>query len=200
MRPIPVTLADAQSTLKPHMPKLIQALTCAFDLWTAPDGYAPFHAAHDDSARAKIINDQFYYHANTSFAHDDGVEFNTRRLQRYLIIDDNLNIRFKQLTKNLGSTNYPTQQASAWTSQAFLPDMHMHARLTFGYRLDPFALEIQGAFVVLPNGNPYTINDWVWQVLGSPMENSTFGIQMPLYPADSGSSHVYAYDDYSHAI
>jgi len=83
--------------------------------------------------------------------------------------------------------------------QAELPGLPTHARVTFGYRLDALGIRINDAFVVLPNGDSQTVNDWVWQVLGDRISHDDVTIHvLPLAPDSPPHQEVvYSYDDFS---
>lgn len=67
------------------------------------------------------------------------------------------------------------------------------SRLHFGYRLDVTGSVITNAFITLPNGDRLTVNNWVWQVYGEPID--AFGFQQRLFGGE-----VFRYDDFSKAI
>lgn len=202
MPPFPIGLTDAKQILMPHMPRLLTSMTDAFDLWWSESGYGRFHDAHDKSGRAKIISDQFYYHAKNALAGEPSVDFQEHGLQKYMLFDDRLIVRFKHLKRDFTTANYPTAQAKAWLSQGTLPGLPTHARVTFGYRLDELGIRINDAFVVLPNGDSQSVNDWVWQVLGDRIAEDDVTIHvLPLAPDSPPYQEVvYAYDDLSAAF
>jgi len=192
-----ISLPEAQDILRPRMSSLTKSFSDAFSTWMTD--YARHHVALDASARAKILHGHFYFNAGQNLCNDKGVEFREDQLQRFLLIDERLILRFKLLDHNLQASNYPTQRAQEWVKQLPLEGFPPCERLHFGYRLDLTGTVIQDAFIALPNGIQGIYNDWVWQVWGNPMDMTTFGVQLPFpqAPYTVAPAIVYAYDDYS---
>lgn len=190
--PSRVSLDEARDILLPRMPAFTESLAAAFRQWNAT--YAMRQAALGATAQAQIINDEFYFDANSRLAGDRGVVYAVKQLQKHFIIEERLVLRFKLLHQALDSRNYPTEQQINWSRQYPLDGFPPCERVTFGYRFDLTRTVIKDAFITLPNGDPVAINDWVWQVWGAPIDFSTFAIQLPLVPL-SQQTRVYAYDD-----
>jgi hypothetical protein len=189
-----ISLPDSQIILRPRIPHLIGAFGESWRTWR--EDYHAQHVILNDSARAIIVNQNFYWHAQQRLNDDLGVRFLEDNLQRYMVFDEALIVRFKLLGGGLESHNYPTVRARQWLQQVPLPDFPKLARLNFGYTLDSFGTQVDGAFVTLPNGIAAAVNDWVWQVLGSPLDLTTFGIQLRFPPRLGQQAIVYDYDDY----
>jgi len=196
MNELRISLPEAQDVLRPRVPLLTRSLADAFTTWL--QDYAPHHMVLSTTARAKIINDHFYFNAAQNLGRDRGAIFHENQLQRFIVFDERLVVRFKLLDRSLQARNYPTERAKGWVQQLPLEGIPPCERLHLGYRLDLTGTAIRDAFITLPNGALAVPNDWIWQVWGNPIDSSTFGIQMRLIPfARTGTSVVYAYDDFS---
>ena len=183
-----ISLERTRQILTPYVGSMLRSLREAVDEWNT--GLAPYHIALDAAARAMILNRLFYFNAARNMA---GVEFREDQLQRYIVVSDEILVRAKLFDSRLERRNYPTAHAREWVQQATLPGIPPLSRLHFGYRLDVTGTIIKDAFVTLPNGNLFTINDWVWQIYGEPVE--AFGLQPSLF-----NRVVFQYDDFSQAI
>lgn len=196
MNEIRISLPEAQELLRPRVPQLTKSLAGAFTTWL--QDLAPHHVALSSTARAKIINDYFYFNAAQNLSRDKGVGFHENQLQRFIVFDERLVVRFKLLDRSLQARNYPTERARGWVQQLPLEGIPPCERLHFGYRLDLTGTTIRDAFITLPTGTLAVPNDWIWQVWGNPIDLSTFGIQIRLIPLTRvGANVVYAYDDFS---
>lgn len=187
-----VVLREARSILLDRMPSLVECVSGAVSTWNTD--YAPHHLVLDATARAKILSDHFYFNAASSLS-GRGVELKVDQLQRYLVVDERLILRFKRFDGHLGTRNYPTDHATEWVRQIPLDGIPPVARLHLGYRLDLTGTILEDMFVTLPNGIPEVVNDWVWQVWGEPI--TTVGIQMRFPQLQPDAGVVYAYDDFS---
>jgi hypothetical protein len=191
-----ISLPEAQDVLRPRVPPLARSLASAHATWL--QDLAPLHVALSASARAKIINDLFYFNAGQNLSGDKGAVFGENQLQRFIVFEERLVVRFKLLDNNLQARNYPTERAKGWVQQLPLEGIPPCERLHFGYRLDLTGTIVRDAFITLPNGMGAVPNDWVWQVWGNPIDSATFGIQMRLVPLTRVAANVvYAYDDFS---
>jgi hypothetical protein len=177
------------------MPHLISAFSESWRIWR--EDYRSQHLILNESARAIVVNQNFYWHAQQRLNDDPGVAFLEDNLQRYIVFDEAVIVRFKLLGEGLESHNYPTARARQWVQQVALPTLPKLGRLNFGYKLDITGSVIDGAFVTLPNGIAAAVNDWIWQVLGSPVDLTTFGIQLRLPSLLNQQAIVYDYEDYS---
>lgn len=196
MKEFGISLPEAQDVLRPRVLVLTNSLATGHTTWL--QDLAPLHVALSASARAKIINDLFYFNAARNLSGDKGVVFHENQLQRFIVFEERLVLRFKLLDNNLQARNYPTERAKRWVQQLALEGFPPCERLHFGYRLDLTGTIIKDAFITFPNGTLAAPNDWVWQVWGNPIDWSTFGIQMPLIPVTRAATNVvYAYDDFS---
>lgn len=196
MKEFRIALPEAQELLRPRVPELTKSLAGAFTTWQ--QDLAPHHVALSSTARAKIINDYFYFNAAQNLSRDKGAVFHENQLQRFIVFDERVVLRFKLLDNNLEARNYPTERAKGWVQQLPLEGIPPCERLHFGYRLDLTGTIIKDAFITFPNGTLAVPNDWVWQVWGNPIDSSTFGIQRRLIPVSRVATNVvYAYDDFS---
>lgn len=182
------TLSETQQILRPHrMSALVNALRNSVHTWNTR--YAESQMVLDQSARAIIINQYWYYLVNQALSNDPGVLARRDQLQRYFVFDERIIIRFKLFDNSLHSKNYPTDRAQDWKLQLPLSGIPPCDRLEFGYRLDITGSVIKDAFLVLPEGDRIL---WVWQVLGSQID--TIGVQLPLTPSGEPQPNVFAYD------
>jgi hypothetical protein len=165
------------------------ALSECEKIWNEKYGFAQMTL--DGSARAHLINQHWYAFARNIFKEDSGVVFSTDQLQRYVVVDEKVIIRFKLFDGRLCARNYPTEHSVDWSSQIPLQGLPPCARLHYGYRMDITGTKIKDAFITLPQGS---INEWVWQTSGEPID--TFGFQMPLPQTGVSEPMVYAYDNY----
>ena len=191
----PILLPDAQSILEPSMPRLVEAMVESWRVWR--EDYRAQHVVLDETTRAMIVNRNWYWNVAQKVGEADGVRFGDDNHQRFVVVKDTLIMRFKFLGRQLEAHNYPTPRAQDWERQTSLPDFPRVARLNFGYRLDSTGTRIKDAFVTLPNGIKDVVNDWVWQIWGSPLDRDTFGIQLRFPPKLGESAAVYAWEDYS---
>jgi hypothetical protein len=196
MNELRISLPEAQDVLRPRVLLLNKSFADAFSTWL--EDYAPHHMVLSTTARARIINDHFYFNAAQNLSRDKGTVFRENQLQRFIVFDERLVLRFKLFDNNLQARNYPTERAKGWVQQLPLKDMPPCERLHFGYRLDLTGTVVRDAFITLPTGTLAVPNDWVWQIWGNPIDLSTFGIQMRLIPVSRAATNVvYAYDDFS---
>lgn len=197
-----MSLEEAQDILRPRMQSFTDALAHCQKIWNAgrdgavpqqgyEQGYAFAHMSLDASARATILNQEWYTYANKTLSGDRGVVFAKDQLQRFIIIDERLIVRFKLLDRDLCSRNYPTDRAQGWELQLPLDGIPPVARLTYGYRLDLTGVEVKDAFVTHPRGD---INEWVWQTSGERID--TFAIPLRLRAVGQPEVKVFAYDNY----
>jgi len=145
----------------------------------------------DRSARAHILNQYWYEYARQIFEGDRGVVFSNDQLQRYMVIDERVVLRFKLLDVYLRPSNYPTDHSLGWNRQIPLDGLPTCARLHYGYRMDVTGTSVKDAFIILPRGR---FNEWVWQTSGEPID--TFGFQMSFSDECQIRPTVFAYDHY----
>jgi len=180
-----MSLETARSILISRMQCLTDALSQCQNIWNTK--YAFAQMTLDESARAHNINQHWYAFAREIFEGDDGVKFHKDQLQRYLVIDEKVIIRFKLFDKHLLARNYPTDHANDWKFQYPLRGIPQVARLNYGYRMDITGTEVKDAFITLPLGNH---NEWVWQTSGEPID-TFLGYQFPLPEPNKLKSIVY---------
>ncbi len=184
-----ISLESARKVLQPRMQALTDALSQCEKLWNNELAFT--QRTLDESARAHVLNQYWYAYARAIFAADNGVVVSKNQLQRYVVIDEQIIIRFKFLDRNLCASNYPTDRAINWSLQMPLEGYPLLARLHYGYRMDITGTRVKDAFVTLPYG---TINEWVWQTSGERID--TYAIQIRLRQAGELEPKVFAYDNY----
>ena len=145
----------------------------------------------DRSARAMIINQYWYSFANLALGDDPGVMSGIDQLQRFLVIDERIILRFKLIDRNFDSRNYPTKRATQLRLQFPFKGLRESEWLEFGYRLDLTGTVIQDAFVLLRVGTRIM---WLWQIGGNQID--MFPIQLELGPRGIAEPYVFAYDNY----
>ena len=188
-----ITLDDASELLtKRRIERLLRSLALAQKAWA--EKAEP--AILSPGTRGSFYHDYFYWHAGLEFARSEGRGFRLGEhdQQRYVAFDDALILRVKHFDRGLAARNARTEHSMMWSTQLSLDGMPPVARLNLGYQLDLTATRFQGLFITLPNGDPISINSWVWQLYGEPA--TTFGLQRPLNPA----GQLYRYDDFSSAL
>jgi hypothetical protein len=177
------------------MPALVQAMSASWKTWW--EDLSAQHVILDETGRAVIMSQNWYWNAIQSLSSDPGFYYDRESRQRFIKLDDLVIIRFKLFDGRLKTSNYPTWHARRWESQGTLPGLPglpQVARLNLGYRVDETGTRIEDAFLTLPNGEDQSANDWIWQVWGSPIDLSTFGLQFRLGQA---GQVLYDYDDYA---
>ena len=186
-----ITLPKAQSLLNPHwVPAFVRALRNSLHVWNTT--LSQSQLVLSKSTRASIINDYWYYFTNQQLGGKAGISVQEERYQRFLVIDDQLIVRFKLVDRNLRSKNYPTPASKDWNNQLPLQGIPSLSRCELGYRLTLTGTAIEDAFLLLRSGEKLL---WVWQVFGSQID--TFPIQLPFPNPGQPQPAVFAYTDYS---
>jgi hypothetical protein len=188
----PISLPEAQPILRSHLPALARSMAQA--VRTLNDLPNPSPMALDATGQATFLSQHFYYFASVNMDGDPRIRFRKDQLQRYIVVDERLILRFKKFDVNLRARNYPTEHARHWVTQIPLKGLPEVERLELGYRPDLTGTAIQYAFIILPHGE---INEWVWQIWGDPAEPPP-GIQIRMRPPSPNPPMPYAYDDFSH--
>lgn len=178
------TLPQAQSLLKVNrVPAFVRALKNSLHVWNTNLGSSQLVLSQ--STRASIINDYWYYFVNQELGGTTGITLQREQLQRFLIVDDQLIVRFKLVDRNLRSSNYPTPKSKDWNNQLPLQGIPPLSRCEFGYRLTLTGTAIEDAFLLLRYGERIL---WLWQVLGQ--RAGTFPIQVPFPNPGQGQAAV----------
>ena len=186
-----VTLPQVRSLLgTDRMPAFVRALKNSLQAWNTSLGSAQLVVT--PSTRASIINDYWYYFVNQQLGGTAMVTLKREQFQRFLVVDDQLIIRFKLVDRNLRSRNYPTPTSKGWNNQLPLQGLPPLSRCEFGYRLTLTGTDIEDAFLLLRYGERLL---WLWQVLGSRID--TFAIHSPLTEPGQLQSDRFAYSNYS---
>ena len=176
-----VTLPEAQSLLESdRITAFVMALKNSLHVWNT--NLSPSQLVLSQSTRASILNDYWYYFTNQQLGDTTGITLKLEKHQRFLIVDDQLIVRFKLVDRNLRS----------WNNQLPLLGIPPLSRCEFGYRLTLTGTAIEDAFLLLRNGDRLL---WLWQVLGP--EIDVFPIQYPFPDPGQPQPAVFAYTDYS---
>jgi hypothetical protein len=192
-----ISLSDASDILDPErVAKLVHCSARAQQAWFGDYNHV---VLDDPSIRGFLIYKHFHHEAHIALANARGVRFGEHEGQKFISFDDRLFVRHKHFDKRLSASNYQTRHARRWVRQESLPLIEGIARLNFGYRLDDTGEVMKDRFITLPNGRRDLINenDWVWQLLGNPIDSSTWGVQARFNSAGRNLPAVYRYDDYS---
>lgn len=189
LEPSIMPLEVARTILQPRMPGFTEALNECKKTWN--NEFAPAQRVLDGSARAHVLNQYWYAFTREIFNGDNSIRFLNDQLQRYLVIDEKIILRFKYLDGHLLPKNYPTDHALDWNKQIALEGLPPCVRLHYGYRMDIAGVKIKDAFIILPIGNQ---NEWIWQTSGEPID--IFGIQTKLPLPNGEKQTVYFYDNY----
>ena len=185
-----ITLAETQNILQPpRISALASALRNSVNTWNS--AFASAQMVLDRSARAMIINQYWYSFANLALGDDPRVMSGIDQLQRFLVIDERIILRFKLIDRNSDSRNYPTKRATQLRLQFPFEGLPESEWLEFGYRLDLTGTVIQDAFVLLRVGTRIV---WLWQIGGNQID--MFPIQLELRPRGIAEPYVFAYDNY----
>lgn len=186
-----ITLPKAQSLLQPdRVPAFVRALKNSMHVWNTT--LSQSQLVLSSSTRAGVINDYWYYFANQQLGGKAGISVQQEQLQRFLVVDDQLIVRFKLVDQNLRSRNYPTSMSKNWNNQLPLKGIPSLSRCEFGYRLTLTGTAIEDAFLLLRSGEKLL---WVWQVFGSQID--TIPIQLPFPSPGQPQPSVFAYTDLS---
>ena len=185
-----ITLTETQRILQqPRINALTGALRSSIDTWNS--ALASAQMVLDKSARAMIINQYWYSFVNLALGGDEGVVLRNDQLQRFLVIDERIILRFKLIDNNFHSRNYPTKRAIQWSLQKPFAGIPQCERLELGYRLDITGTIVRDAFVLLKVGDRIV---WMWQIGGERID--TFPIQLELRPSGTQEPQVFAYNNY----
>lgn len=188
-----VSLENARAALSSRMQGFTDALSQCQKEWN--NKLASAQMVLDGSARAHLWNQYWYYYARSIFNEDNGVRFFIDQLQRYIVVDERVIMRFKLFDEHLCARNYPTDHAVDWKLQIPLEGLPPCARLHYGYRMDITGTKVKDAFITLPKGSSF--NEWVWQTSGEPIDIfGTVGFQQTLHQMGEPNQTVYKYDNY----
>ena len=190
-----ITLPQTQSILFPDRIRiLIGALKSSVGIWNGR--FSASQMSLDATARAIIINQEWYYLAKNSLVNDPGFRFVMDHGRRFFVFDDRLVIWHKLVNRQLLPSNIPTRRSLAWNQQQPLPGIPNCDRILFGYRMDLTGTVIKDAFCIFHVGKRI---QWVWQLLGECID--TYPVQLPLHHPNAlhqASPHaIFDFSDYS---
>ena len=186
-----ITLPQAKKILDPRrVAVLTGALRNALSTWNT--ALAPAQMMLNSSARAMNINQMWYFFVGLGIDDDPSIILSEDQLQKFLVIDERVILRFKLIDRNFASRNYPTIRANQWRLQYSLPSLPQCERLEMGYRLDITGTEVQDAFIILRYGDTIL---WLWQIWGDKIDN--FEVQLKLGPKTGPEPMVFDYDTYA---
>lgn len=166
-----MTRETAENLLKPYFPSLRQIILGAWADWESlPDEQ---RSKIDARARANCVNSFIVHNARKFFEDNNGVKVSDRRGLFLVEFFDELNLRFKKLTKDKKTSNVATKQQRNFVLQLELPGMPKVVRITVGYLLDVTQTKIKDIFLVLYHGA-----EIAWDI--SILNAKSSVIQMPL--------------------
>ena len=185
-----ISLPETVSILRP--PRIIAltgAIVNALSTWNTL--LAPAQMVLDGSARAIIINQYWYHFARLALDDNPDIAWGNDQGQRFLVIDERINLRFKLIDGNFESRNYPTKRANQLRLQYTLDGLPKGEWLEVGYRLDITGIVLQDAFVLLRVGKQIP---WIWQIAGNQIDE--FPVQLPLRPPNTPAPNVFQFNNF----
>ncbi len=164
-----VSRDDADGILSPLLQAVWESVSQAVDDYKKLD--SDKRAIFKTRTRANIINDLMVHYAAGKLAAFPGVQCGYFRQQFRVIIADArkaelLKLMFKLLDRRLLSRYIPTQQKLAFVNQLQpeLPSLpNPVTNIIAGYRWNILQTEVDGVFIVCPNGRQ---NEWALEVSG----------------------------------
>lgn len=124
----------------------------------------------DPSTKASMIRDYIVSDIRKEFSEFDAASFLEKGKSFFLILDNQIFIRFKKFRGPLMTSNYPTERAKRIDSQGLLISTANSAILTAGYRADPAYTHIQDICITKRCGN---VNEWVMYLNNNTYEEQT---------------------------
>lgn len=126
-------------------------------------------AIYRPRTRASIIHDNIVHNVTKRLAEVPGILFMNRKGRFSILIEDKFEMRFKKFDRHMRTSNIPTRQTWDFIHQVQslqsvmldLPDPLVN--LNAGYQWNALQTDIQGVFIVCPNGHR---NDWVLEITG----------------------------------
>jgi len=147
--------------------------------------YAEFSVIHHPRTRANIVYDHIIANLRTRLDRVGGVRFVEQRGLIALLVEGQLLLKFKKLTKGRLSRNIPTRQSRTFALQLPLPGLPgALANLVVGYQLNELQTDIAGIHVTCPTLDSLA---WGFEIPRSPGADV---VSMPVEPADAGPQEL----------
>ena len=135
-----------------------------------------------------LLSDYFY--SRMEEAPEHGVRFERRedRGQHYVVFEDRLAVRVKQIDKQYLSWNLPTPHSRLWNLQLQAPGMEPLPKLELGYHLDALMNGYRSIHLLQRVDK---IVDWREQIYGA--RTDAFDIEQPRLDGVGGNRKIYRY-------
>lgn len=176
-----ITKEDAEDLLKPYFPILSGIVKTGWADWESLTDEQ--RAKLDARARANCVNSFIVHNARGVFDDTNDVKVTDARGLFLLDFQDELNLRFKKLTKNKKPSNVSTNQQVEFSMQMALPNMPKVVRLTLGYILDATQTVISDILIVYHQGRKLA-----WEI--SILNSQSSVVQLPFPNIESQKRNV----------
>jgi len=152
-----ISQKEAEMILEPYMPKITKTIKQAVSEFKSD----PRQLFYCNRTKACMVSDLINKYVQIELSGIDGVRFSKKYGCNYVIIKDQLTIKFKKMDKNLQTSNIPTQQVerfvcqrSLWTDNEMPPPV---TNIFAGYTWDSLHNDCTGIFITCPQGKT---NKW----------------------------------------
>lgn len=178
-----ISYDQAFSLLKPLNDAFLRCVEHGVAQWAAAK---PHLAVPDPKTRATFIWNAMVDRARRELGGHPGVRVVDRPERIFFVIQNSLVLRFKKLSHDLRTSNYPTATALAIDLQAKMPGVPANASLiTVGYILDRVTDQLLDAHVVHAIGNSLQ-----WQYSLSKPLAPVQQLPLPIAPAAAAPQRV----------
>ena len=187
MIPTRIEMDDACVILEPFLPMFVDILLDYRDAVNAPE-VAALRGSMSRRSYCSLLSDYFYSRMEQATGH--GVHFERRQEsgQHYVVFEDRLAVRVKQIDKKYLSWNLPTPHSMLWNLQLPAPGMEPLPKLELGYHLDALMNGYRG--IHLLQRFDKTV-DWREQIYGA--RTDAFDIEQPRLDGVAGIRKRYRY-------
>ncbi len=187
MVPTRIEMDDACAIMDPFLPMCVDFLLDYQDEVNSPNTSA-IRRPMSHRSFCSLLSDYFY--SRVEEAPDHGVRFERREEsgQKYVVFEDRLAVRVKQIDKKYLSWNLPTTHSTLWNLQLPAPGMEPLPKLELGYHLDPLMNGYRGIHILQRFEK---IVDWREQICG--VRTDAFDIVQPRLDGLGGSRKIYRY-------
>jgi len=175
---------EARSRLERYHPLLIDCVLVGCNRWT--EEFAPMLPLRSRRTRPVVVHDLIMERACATLEDAPGVTIIRRRGRCLINLGGDLLLRFKQLNADFQPRNYPTPTAIKFNNQKplGLPGIPDLCRVTIGYTLNTFGLEVSGIFVLMTGPRA-----WRYELLES-HKNTVLTLPHTGTPPASRQAHV----------
>ena len=187
MVPERIEMDDACAILDPFLPMCVDILLDYQDAVNSAN-IAPLRGAMSRRSFCSMLSDYFYSRIEQAPEHGSRFERREESGQHYVLFDDRLIVRVKQIDKRYLSGNFPTPHSLLWNLQFPAPGMEPFPKLELGYHLDALMNGYRGIHLLQRCDK---IVDWRAQIYGA--RTDTFNIEQPRLGGMGGSRKIYQY-------